>query len=84
MRLAQRFNAGEHARGDLSPGGTAERADLALEFSRPSGTRRFFARFPALKRWASLMCPSGTTRRLIRQRYWGYGRVSLTPVLVFA
>jgi hypothetical protein len=84
MRLAQRFNAGEPTRGDLSPEGAAERTDLALEFSRPFGTRRVFARFPALKRWASLVCPSGTTRHLIRQRHWGYGRVSLTLVLVFA
>ena len=60
MRLAQRFNAGVSVRCGLSPGGTAEGTGLVPEFSRPFGTWRFGALFPALKRWAILTCPSGT------------------------
>ena len=61
VKIAQRFNAGSRGWIPASPGGTTETRRRPPVFCRPSGTRFRRCRNPALKRWAIVGCPSGTT-----------------------
>jgi hypothetical protein len=54
LRIAQRFNQG-------APAADSHRAlFVGLNFSRPFGTWITGLPFPTLKRWAIVVCPSGT------------------------
>ena len=74
VTIARRFNAGFSSTVEISPDGTLERPQVGRVCRR--GNQRFLLRlswfsrpgrdlcgdpvFPALKRRASIMCPSGT------------------------
>jgi hypothetical protein len=62
LRIAQRFNAGDHVPGGRSPEGAADtplRLHTRVDFSRPFGTWAATLAFPTLKRWAIISHPSG-------------------------
>ena len=63
LRLAQRFNAGKSATKRQVPKGRLNSGARAVPTAVPSGLRPQRTLFPALKRWASLRCPSGTRPR---------------------
>src|SRR2546425_6317349 len=60
LRIAQRFSVGEMMPREPSPEGTAEFDSCPAPISRPFGTCARFVTDPTLKRWAILVCPSGT------------------------
>ena len=59
--IAQRFNAGSCGADPPSPVGTAEAQARNPVFYRPFGACFRFGPNPALKRWAIIGCPSGTS-----------------------
>jgi hypothetical protein len=61
MTIARRFNAGNGLRGTQVPKGRPNERE-ELHFDRPFGTRSVLGSIPALKRWAIVDCPSGTTQ----------------------
>jgi len=64
LRIARRFNAGNDEKTEFRPEGTVEPRRSGVSTSGdsavPSGLIRLPTAHPALKRWATVACPSGT------------------------
>ena len=65
MKIARRFNAGRNARPEQVPKGRLTGGANRCSFSRPFGTQVLQVTFPALKRRATLECPSGTITEVL-------------------
>ena len=74
-KIARRFNAGNGPENETSPEGTAE--GKAVVSTVPSGLIVEGDFFPALKRWAIVLRPSGTTFRLNSRKAFTTGDIDL-------